>query len=86
MNESRKKVERENIFGNNLKKICTLCVCGVVKRIENRVAQVSMLPVGNQEDMQILYYQKNEEYKDHPDFFDNPNAEDGYQRVGTMLM
>lgn len=63
----------------------------IVKRIENRVAQVSMLPVENQEAMQTLKYENGQRYNPHNDFFSSSDPENmkegtGGQRAATLLM
>jgi prolyl 4-hydroxylase len=61
----------------------------IIKTIENRVAQVSMLPVENQEAMQILKYENGQKYEPHNDYFhdtENAKPEAGGQRVITVLM
>lgn len=60
--------------------------------IEERIANVTMLPVENGEGLQVLRYQLNQEYKPHFDYFDPkltgsaPALSEGGQRVATMLM
>ncbi|KAG2497974.1 hypothetical protein HYH03_004235 [Edaphochlamys debaryana] len=61
----------------------------IVARIEKRVAQVTMIPVENQEGLQVLHYHDGEKYEPHYDYFHDPvNArpENGGQRVVTVLM
>mmetsp|Transcript_36236 Transcript_36236/g.107015 ORF Transcript_36236/g.107015 Transcript_36236/m.107015 type:complete len:183 (+) Transcript_36236:202-750(+) len=61
----------------------------VISRIENRVAQVSMIPKENQEGLQILHYEHGQKYEPHFDFFHDQKNQDesmGGQRVATMLM
>lgn len=61
----------------------------VIKRIEKRVAQLSMIPVEHQEGLQILHYQDGQKYEPHFDYFHDPEnskPEKGGQRVVTILM
>lgn len=61
----------------------------VITRIEKRVAQVTMLPVDNQEGLQVLRYQDGQKYEAHYDYFHdqlNQSPEHGGQRVVTVLM
>ncbi|KAJ9525758.1 hypothetical protein QJQ45_003420 [Haematococcus lacustris] len=61
----------------------------IIARIEKRVAQVTMIPVENQEGLQVLNYHNGQKYEPHFDFFhDQLNAapEKGGQRVVTVLM
>ncbi|GMH32459.1 hypothetical protein BSKO_00293 [Bryopsis sp. KO-2023] len=61
----------------------------VVSRVEERVAQVTMLPVSHQESMQILRYQQGEKYSPHHDFFHHEthtSVSAGGQRIMTVLM
>lgn len=62
---------------------------GVVRAIEQRIADVTMLPVGNGEPMQILRYEHGQKYDAHQDYFHddyNQRPEIGGQRVLTVLM
>lgn len=58
----------------------------IIKRIEERISRISMVPVENGEDIQLLQYEIGEEYKRHPDYFTNINPVDGDQRHVTVLM
>jgi prolyl 4-hydroxylase len=61
----------------------------VISRIEKRVAQVTMIPLENQEGLQVLHYHDGQKYEPHYDYFHDPvNArpEMGGQRVVTVLM
>lgn len=61
----------------------------VITTIEKRVAQVTMLPIDNQEGMQILHYHDGEKYEPHYDYFHdayNARPANGGQRIMTMLM
>jgi prolyl 4-hydroxylase len=64
----------------------------IIKGIERRIAELTMLPEQNGEGIQILSYGIGEEYRPHWDYFD-PNTEGGAlcyhrggQRVATMIM
>lgn len=60
-----------------------------VKGIENRVAQVTMIPPEHQEAMQILKYKDGQKYEPHFDYFhdsQNTRPEYGGQRIATVLM
>lgn len=51
--------------------------------------QVTMIPEGHQESMQILHYRNGEEYQPHHDYFSdafNTRRRDGGQRAATVLM
>lgn len=61
----------------------------VVKRIEKRIAQVTMIPVDHQEGLQVLRYVDGQKYEPHYDYFHdaiNSKIENGGQRIVTMLM
>lgn len=61
----------------------------IIARIEKRVAQVTMIPVDNQEGLQILNYHDGQKYEAHFDYFHdqlNASPEHGGQRVATLLM
>ena len=61
----------------------------VVTRIEKRVAAVTMIPLENQEGMQVLHYRDGQKYEPHYDYFHdalNQRPEMGGQRVMTVLM
>ncbi len=64
----------------------------VLTSIENRIAELTMLPVENGEGIQVLSYSYGEEYRPHWDYFD-PTIETGYQcyirggqRIATLIM
>lgn len=64
----------------------------LVRRIENRLAALVHWPVENGEGLQVLSYEKSNEYRPHYDWFD-PNVagprkhlERGGQRVATIIM
>mmetsp|Transcript_23903 Transcript_23903/g.32870 ORF Transcript_23903/g.32870 Transcript_23903/m.32870 type:complete len:368 (+) Transcript_23903:289-1392(+) len=58
----------------------------VQRRIEERIAQFSMLPVANGEALQVLHYEVGQEYKAHQDtFLESMIGREG-QRIATALM
>ena len=61
----------------------------VVDRIMERISQFTMLPLENQEALQVLHYGTGEKYGAHMDTFHLPSmltVESGLQRVATALM
>ena len=60
----------------------------IVKRIEERISRLTMVPVENGEDIQLLEYELGQEYKRHPDYFDAQYTDsyNGDQRHVTVLM
>lgn len=64
----------------------------LVTRIEARLAAVTHWPVENGEGLQMLQYEKGNEYRPHYDWFDasrpgpRKHLERGGQRVGTIVM
>lgn len=61
----------------------------VIARIEKRISMVTMLPEDNGEGMQILRYVDGQKYEPHSDAFHdqyNQRAENGGQRIATVLM
>lgn len=61
----------------------------IVAAIEERVSQVTMIPIENQEAMQILHYENGQNYHQHYDYFSdavNQGLRRGGQRLATMLM
>jgi len=64
----------------------------LVTRIEARLAAVTRWPVENGEGLQMLQYEKGNEYRPHYDWFDatlpgpRRHLERGGQRVGTIVM
>ena len=64
----------------------------LVRRIEERIAQLVNWPLENGEGLQILHYQPGAEYKPHHDYFDPVHSgtptilKRGGQRVGTLVM
>jgi prolyl 4-hydroxylase len=64
----------------------------VLKGIERKIAELTMLPEENGEGIQVLSYGHGEEYKPHWDYFDNTTEggafcyNRGGQRVATLIM
>mmetsp|Transcript_61464 Transcript_61464/g.194551 ORF Transcript_61464/g.194551 Transcript_61464/m.194551 type:complete len:376 (-) Transcript_61464:56-1183(-) len=62
----------------------------IVWRIEDKVARLTMLPIENQEDIQVLQYEVGQKYDAHWDYFDDPVKHRAYlnggQRVATVLL
>ena len=59
----------------------------IVKRLENRIARWTKLPVENGEPFHVLHYQQGNEYTAHFDYFhDSVNAQNGGQRIATALI
>lgn len=59
----------------------------VVKRIENKISQWALIPPGNGEGIQVLRYEKGQEYKPHFDYFFHKDGEsNGGNRLATVLM
>lgn len=64
----------------------------MIKSIEKKIAELTMLPSSNGESLQVLNYGIGEEYRPHYDYFD-PSTEGGLfqycrggQRVATVIM
>ncbi|GFR44577.1 hypothetical protein Agub_g5852 [Astrephomene gubernaculifera] len=59
----------------------------IVKRIEERIAAWTLMPVGNGEGLQVLRYQKEQKYDAHWDyFFHKDGIANGGNRYATVLM
>ena len=64
----------------------------LIRRIEQRIADIVRWPVENGEGLQILRYRPGAEYRPHHDYFDPAHSgtprilECGGQRVGTLVM
>ena len=60
----------------------------LIRLIEKRIEEVTDFPVENGESLQVLHYNKGEEYKAHYDFFPESKIDSskGGQRVCTLLM
>ncbi|MFT4416123.1 2OG-Fe(II) oxygenase [Fredinandcohnia humi] len=59
-----------------------------IKKIENRIAELTEFPQENGEGLQVLNYGIGEEYKSHFDYFPSNKVDPakGGQRVGTFLI
>ncbi|CAN6453540.1 unnamed protein product [Victoria cruziana] len=58
-----------------------------IKDIENRIAEVSFVPIEHGEGIQVLHYAVGQKYEAHHDYFhDNVHILNGGQRMATMLM
>ncbi|MCM3570336.1 2OG-Fe(II) oxygenase [Neobacillus mesonae] len=53
-----------------------------ITRIEKRISQIMNIPVEHEEGIQVLNYQKGQEYKAHFDFFSKTNN----PRISTLVM
>ena len=64
----------------------------LIRRIEQRIAELLRWPLDNGEGLQILRYRPGAEYRPHHDYFDPVHSgtprilERGGQRVGTLVM
>ncbi len=64
----------------------------ILRSVEKRIAELTMLPEANGEGIQILSYGHGEEYKPHYDYFDNSTEggaqcyNRGGQRIATLIM
>jgi len=64
----------------------------LIRRIEERIADLTSLPIENGEPIQILHYMPGAEYKPHFDYFDPKLAGNekvlsmGGQRIATLIM
>ncbi|GJP35710.1 hypothetical protein CLOM_g9241 [Closterium sp. NIES-68] len=59
----------------------------VIKRIEERIAVWTFLPLANQESLQVLRYGVGQKYDAHHDYFDDPkHLQRGGHRYATVLM
>lgn len=65
---------------------------GVTQCVNRRIAELMQMPMENGEDLQILHYQAEQEYKPHHDYFDPFDTSTphllarGGQRVSTLVM
>lgn len=59
-----------------------------IKKIENRISELTEFPIENGEGLQVLNYGIGEEYKSHFDYFPpgKVDPEKGGQRVATLLI
>ncbi|KAJ9451724.1 putative prolyl 4-hydroxylase 9 [Diplonema papillatum] len=59
----------------------------VVRRVKERIAQISGYPVSSMEDMQVLKYEVGQLYESHHDFFDPKYyGKQSWNRVATFYM
>lgn len=59
----------------------------IVTAIEQRIAQYSLLPLENQEPIEVLHYDTQGKSEDHYDFFqDESSTHNGGQRMATVVM
>ncbi|KAL6782723.1 PFH16 [Auxenochlorella protothecoides x Auxenochlorella symbiontica] len=59
----------------------------VLARVENRLSEATMIPVGHGEGIQVLRYENGQEYKPHFDyFFHEAGTDNGGNRLATVLM
>lgn len=58
----------------------------VIERVERRISLWTHLPIENQEDIQVLRYQKSQTYGAHFDSGNNPNEPGPHWRLATFLM
>lgn len=59
----------------------------VIRKIEQRIADFTFIPVSHGEGIQVLHYQKGQKYEGHYDYFhDTVNTKNGGQRIATLLM
>lgn len=81
-------IEREQAYRTSSQSYLTLRQDEVVESVEERIAQLTHLPVENGEGMQILRYRPGELYRPHTDFFDpnDPPRVNQLQRGGQRLV
>ncbi|OIK17013.1 proline dioxygenase [Bacillus sp. MUM 116] len=60
----------------------------LIETIENRISELTNIPIENGEGLQVLNYQVGEEYKPHFDYFPpaSISTHRGGQRIGTLLI
>jgi prolyl 4-hydroxylase len=64
----------------------------LIKYVEQRISDLTGIPVEHGEGLQILRYEVGQQYKPHHDYFDSNNkgfaniVKDGGQRIGTFLI
>lgn len=64
----------------------------IIKRIEERISHLTMMPVKYGEIIQVLRYEPGQEFKPHHDYFDSESIggkealENGGQRMATLIM
>ncbi|GJP46121.1 hypothetical protein CLOM_g5444 [Closterium sp. NIES-68] len=97
VNMSRPLMERSTVVGQGGKSVVDTirtsngCFIDkykdpVIKRIEERIADWTFLPLVNQEAMQVLQYQHGQKYGAHWDYYDDKTAQTGGPRYATVLM
>lgn len=59
----------------------------IIRKIEQRIADYTFIPVEYGEGLQVLHYEVGQKYEPHFDYFlDEFNTKNGGQRVATLLM
>ncbi|KAL1542866.1 putative prolyl 4-hydroxylase 3 [Salvia divinorum] len=59
----------------------------VIRAIEKRIADYTLIPVEHGEGLQVLHYEVGQKYEPHFDYFvDEFNTRNGGQRIATLLM
>ncbi len=64
----------------------------LIRRLEQRIAELVQFPIENGEPIQILHYEPGGEYRPHHDYFDPKQAgneqvlKQGGQRIATLIM
>lgn len=60
----------------------------LISKIEKRIAELTDYPIDHGECLQVLHYNRGEEYKTHYDFFPQSKVDSskGGQRIATLLM
>ncbi|RXT07289.1 2OG-Fe(II) oxygenase [Ammoniphilus sp. CFH 90114] len=58
----------------------------LVARIEKRISSIMNIPVEHGEGLQVLNYQKGQEYKAHFDFFSSTHKSANNPRISTLVM
>lgn len=58
----------------------------ILSEIERRISELISLPESQAENIQIAHYEVGARYTAHYDYFKNPAAEEGGQRIATFLI
>ncbi|XP_038722185.1 probable prolyl 4-hydroxylase 10 isoform X2 [Tripterygium wilfordii] len=59
----------------------------MIRKIEQKIADFTFIPVDHGEGLQILHYEVGQKYEPHFDYFmDEYNTKNGGQRIATVLM
>ncbi|WP_299088837.1 2OG-Fe(II) oxygenase [uncultured Metabacillus sp.] len=58
----------------------------IVLRVEKRISAIMNIPVEHGEGLQVLHYQKGQEYKAHFDYFSSANHVVNNPRISTLIM